>query len=81
MVGWTESGSKTESEKESENESKSEIICAVLMAPVTFSLGTWPSYLTDLLSLRLVGALGARIKVRSSDPLWGPFNLIGRRCN
>jgi len=28
--------------------------------------GTWPSYLTDLLSLRLVGTVGARINVRSS---------------
>jgi len=25
--------------------------------------GTWPSYLTDLLSLRLVGAIGARINL------------------
>jgi len=31
-----------------------------------FYLGTWPSYLTDLLSLRHVEAVGARIIVRSS---------------
>ena len=27
--------------------------------------GTWPPYLTDPLSLKLVGAVGARINVRS----------------
>jgi len=35
-------------------------------------LGTWPSYLADLLSLRLVGAVGARINVTSSHSQCGP---------
>ena len=35
-------------------------------------LGTWPSYLTNLLSLRLVGAVGTRINVRNSYSQWWP---------
>ena len=37
-----------------------------------FYLGTWPTYLADLLSLRLVGEVGGRINVRSSYPRRGP---------
>ena len=33
---------------------------------ISFSSGKWPSYLMNLLSLRLVGAGGARINVSSS---------------
>jgi len=37
-----------------------------------FYLGLWPSHLMDLLSLRLVGAVGARINVRGSYSQQGP---------
>jgi len=33
-------------------------------------MGTWPSYLMDLLSLRLVDEVGARNYVRSSLSQW-----------
>jgi len=35
-----------------------------------FYSSTWPSYLTDLLSLRLVEGVGARNYVRSSVSKW-----------
>ena len=36
-------------------------------------MSTWPSYVTNLLSLRLVGAVEAGNYVRSSYSQWGPI--------
>jgi len=46
-----------------------------------FYLGTWSSYLTELISLRLVGAMRARINVRSSYwQRWPTMTWIGTKA-
>ena len=42
-----------------------ELAAAKILLPFSIYVDNWPSYLTDLLSLRLVGMIGAKNCVKS----------------